>query len=221
MEQVSKMAAPEEIITKIDEYLEGKITEEEAALWAASELDKTELRGIRHDTLQDLILLTEFELARTTREELEYDKYVLSRYDWTENELIGEDAFPREALWMAYEPGDRIVTVKILRKSPKERILTFQVRTWEGEVLSSHEISIDVFESCTKLSLEDIDSLKRYIEKHPKDALPVITEELRVRCIDSMYPFLLRFYFWVYDPGLSFDYSMQVFSPREKWKKVG
>jgi len=201
------MATPEEIIAKIDEYLEGKITEEEAARWAASELDKTELRGIRRDALLDLMLLTEFELARTTREELEHDKCVLSRYDWTERELIGEDALPREALWMAYEPGDRIVTVKTLRKSLKELILTFQVRIWEGEVLSSHEISIDVLEPCTKLSREDVKSLQCYLEKHQKDALP-----------DSMYPFLLKFYFWVYDPEFHFDYSILVSSPRDVWK---
>lgn len=212
------MATPEEIIAKIDEYLEGKITEEEAARWAASELDKTELRGIRHHALQDLMLLTEFEFARTTREELERNKYVLSKYDWTEKELIGEDALPREAIWMAYEPGDRIVTVKILRKSPKELILTFQVRTWEGEILSSHETLIDVLEPCKELSLEDVKSLQCYLEKHQKDALPLLIREMGARCIDSMYPFLLKFYFWAYDPNLHFDYSIFVSSPHDVWK---
>lgn len=212
------MATAEEIIAKIDEYLEGEITEEEAARWAVSEFDQTEPRGMRLDALWDLKLLTEFEFARTTRKELEYDKDILSKYDWTEKELIGEDTLPREAFWMGYEPGDRIVTVKILRKNSKERILTFQIRAWKDKVLSSHEVIFDVQEPCKELNLENVNTLEQHITKHREDEVPLIIRELGVRCIDDMYPLLLKFYFWVYDPELCFDYSISVESPRKKWK---
>lgn len=198
------MATSQEIIDIIDALLEGRMTTEEARLWAMKETPKTDRCEDSPSALTTMVI------------ELDPDNIAGRSENWKKELLLAREVLIRgvpcpnenrkavEAYWMAYTPGEKVVLCQIRKIESGERVLEIMVEEWDRKSMFHEQIPIPVKKSTSLLlSEEEIKEKKNAYKKGTllrEEAVKWVIAQLQSETAVDSYGILLKFYWELSSP---------------------